>query len=181
MLQPGFFDLDNRYKKLNERDPLISLNELIEWEDFRVVLNKLRVKPRRSSAGRKPYDVVLMPEEKVPDAKTIWLFQEHLVQDNLMKELFIDFDIQLDEQGYKAQKGQIVDTSFVYVPKQRNPRDENAQVKAGQIPQRFKDNANVHGGKTLTHAGPGRIRKSTLAVKITPVWITSTSLFVITR
>lgn len=177
MSQPGFFDLDDRYKKLNERDPLISLNKLIDWENFRDTLNKVREKDRKSRAGRKPYDVVLMfkvlvlqhlynlsddemeyqlrdrysfcrflglsPEGKIPDAKTIWLFREHLVQGDLMKELFIDFDYQLNEQGYKAQKGQIVDASFVDVPKQRNTRDENAEIKDGKIPQRFNDNPNV--------------------------------------
>ena len=30
MSQPGIFDLDNRYQKLNEKDPLINLNELID-------------------------------------------------------------------------------------------------------------------------------------------------------
>lgn len=177
MSQPGFFDLDDRYKKLNERDPLISLNKLIDWEDFRDTLNKIHEKDRKSRAGRKPYDVVLMfkalvlqhlynlsddemeyqlrdrysfcrflglsPEGKIPDAKTIWLFREHLVHCDLMKELFIDFNYQLEEQGYKAQKGQIVDASFVDVPKQRNTRDENAEIKDGKIPQRFNDNPNV--------------------------------------
>lgn len=29
MPQPGFFDLDERYTKLNERDPLVKLNQII--------------------------------------------------------------------------------------------------------------------------------------------------------
>ena len=60
MIQLGFFDLEHRYKKLNERDPLLGLNSLIDWEDFRATLDKVRVKKRKSTAGRKPYDVVLM-------------------------------------------------------------------------------------------------------------------------
>ena len=60
MTQPGFFDLNNRHKKLNERDPLISLNELIDWEGFRDTLNGIRIKERKSKAGRKPIDCVLM-------------------------------------------------------------------------------------------------------------------------
>ena len=39
--QPGFFDLDDRYKKLDERDPLVSLNQLIDRESFRDTLNKV--------------------------------------------------------------------------------------------------------------------------------------------
>ena len=60
MLQAGFFDLDDRYKKLNERDPLIHLNEWIDWEYFRPTLSKVREKERKSNAGRKGFDGVLM-------------------------------------------------------------------------------------------------------------------------
>ena len=78
------------------------------------------------------------PSEKIPDAKTIWLFREQLVRHDIMKELFYDFDRQLNDQGYKAQKGQIVD-----VPKQRNTREENKQIKEGEIPDRFNENPNI--------------------------------------
>ena len=42
MPQLGFFDLDGRYAKLNERDPLdplIKLNQIIDWEAFREPLS----------------------------------------------------------------------------------------------------------------------------------------------
>ena len=177
MSQPGFFDLDERYEKLNERDPLIHLDQLIDWESFRPVLSKVRNKKRKSKAGRKGFDVVLMfkvlvlqhlyniaddeteyqirdrysfcrflgltPEGKIPDSKTIWLFRETLVKHELMEALFSHFNSQLDQQGYKARKGQIVDASFVDVPRQRNTREENAQIKAGETPERFQENAHV--------------------------------------
>ena len=60
----------------------------------------------------------LTTSDRIPDAKTIWLFREQLVKFDIMKELFYGFDDQLNEQGYKAEKGQIVDASFVDVPKQ---------------------------------------------------------------
>ncbi|MBQ0721474.1 MAG: transposase, partial [Gammaproteobacteria bacterium] len=60
MSQPGFFELDDRHAKLNEKDPLLALNHLIDWKNFRHTLNKTREEPRKSNAGRKPYDVVLM-------------------------------------------------------------------------------------------------------------------------
>jgi IS5 family transposase len=181
MPQASFFDLDDRFNKLNERDPLVGLNKLIDWENFRGTLSKIRKKNRKSKAGRKPYDVVLMfkvlvlqhlynlsddeveyqirdrysfcrflelsPEGNIPDAKTVWLFREQLVSHNLIGELFLDFDYQLDEQGYKAKKGQIVDASFVEAPRQRNSRDENKQIKEGLIPSRFKENQNVKSQK----------------------------------
>jgi IS5 family transposase len=183
MTQPGFFELADRFKKLDEKDPLVSLNNLIDWENFRDTLNKIREKDRKSNAGRKPFDVVTMfkvlvlqhlynisddqteyqvrdrysfcrflgftPSDRIPDAKTIWLFRERLVKLNLIKELFYDFDYQLNNQGYKANKGQIVDASFVDVPRQRNKREENKQIKAGEIPERFTENPSVGAQKDV--------------------------------
>jgi IS5 family transposase len=60
-----------------------------------------------------------------------------------MKSLFCDFDFQPNEHGYKAQQGQIVDASFVDVPKQRNNKEDNEKIKAGDIPERFQENPNV--------------------------------------
>ncbi|NIQ15439.1 MAG: IS5 family transposase, partial [Candidatus Dadabacteria bacterium] len=85
----------------------------------------------------------LTPHGSTPDAKTIWSFREQLVKLDLMKSLFDDFEYQLTNQGYKAQKGQIVDASFVDVPKQRNTREENKDIKEGQKPKRFEENPNV--------------------------------------
>ena len=44
MRQPSFFELDERFKKLDEIDPLIGLNKLVDWEVFRDALNKIRKK-----------------------------------------------------------------------------------------------------------------------------------------
>ena len=61
MAQPGFFDLDNRYESLSQLgDPLEVLDRAISWETFRPVLNKSLRKFKKSNAGRKPYDQVLM-------------------------------------------------------------------------------------------------------------------------
>ena len=84
----------------------------------------------------------LLPEDRVPDAKTIWLFREQLTKANIMKELFHSFDIQLQLKGLVAKKGQIVDASFVDVPKQRNSREDNESIKQGEIPASFKENPN---------------------------------------
>ena len=60
MPQPGFFDLDEPYARLNERDSLVKLNQIIDWEARREPLSVLHNKPRKSQAGRQPCDVVLM-------------------------------------------------------------------------------------------------------------------------
>ena len=74
-------------------------------------------------------------EDPVPDAKTIWLYREQLAQAGVIEGLFDDFDGQLKARGYLAMGGQIVDASIVPVPKQRNSRDDNAKIKAGEVPE----------------------------------------------
>ncbi len=77
--------------------------------------------------------------DKVPDAKTIWLFREHLTQAGAVENLFARFDKHLTKAGYLAMGGQIVDATIVAAPKQRNSDGEKADIKAGQIPQGWKD------------------------------------------
>ena len=82
----------------------------------------------------------LMPKDRVPDAKTIWLFRERLTKKGIVKELFYSFEYQLQSMGLAARKGQIVDASFIEAPKQRNTRDENKDIKAGVTPESFESN-----------------------------------------
>ncbi len=73
-------------------------------------------------------------EDRVPDAKTVWLYREKLVEAGMMKTLFDKFDSYLRDNGYLAMGGQIVDASIVPVPRQHNKRDENETIKAGETP-----------------------------------------------
>jgi transposase, IS5 family len=168
--QPSFFDLQERSAKLTEMgDPLVGLNEQIDWEAFRASLNRVYERVRKSRAGAKPIDVVLMfkilvlqqlhnlsderieyqirdrlsfmrflglqLESRVPDAKTVWLFGEGLKELKLVEVLFTKFHEQLAKRGYVARAGQMIDATFVEVPRQRNSREENAGIKAGEPPQ----------------------------------------------
>lgn len=169
MKQPGFFDIAKRTDKLTEMgDPLVGLNAKIDWEAFRPDLNRIHEKARKSNAGAKPIDVVLMFkvlvlqqlnnlsddrieyqirdrlsfmrflglefEDRVPDAKTVWSFREQLKVTKLVDALFARFHEQLAGHGYVARSGQMVDATFVEVPRQRNKREENALIKEGAIP-----------------------------------------------
>ena len=50
-----------RLEKLNQqKDFLNRLNQIVPWEEFRPLLERIRDKPRSSRAGRKPYDSILM-------------------------------------------------------------------------------------------------------------------------
>jgi IS5 family transposase len=144
------------------------LNAEIDWEVFRADLNRVHEKVRKSNAGAKPIDVVLMfkvlvlqqlhnlsddrieyqigdrfsfmrflgleLEDRVPDAKTVWVFRERLKELALVEVLFARFHEQLAAKGYVARAGQMIDATFVEVPRQRNSREENAQIKAGEPP-----------------------------------------------
>ena len=69
--------------------------------------------------------------EKVPDAKTIWLFREKLTKSGASKELFGLFARHLQDKGTITRSGSIVGASFVDAPKQRNTREENKAIKEG--------------------------------------------------
>jgi IS5 family transposase len=61
MGQPGFWDIDQRLEKLaGKQDVLNRLSTLVPWETFRPILARIHQKPRKSNAGRKPTDVVLL-------------------------------------------------------------------------------------------------------------------------
>src|SRR5947209_13960182 len=47
--------------------------------------------------------------DRVPDARTIWLFREKLTKAEAIKTLFARFDAALRVAGYIAMSGQIVD------------------------------------------------------------------------
>lgn len=77
----------------------------------------------------------LAMDARVPDAKTIWLFREQLVKAGAVEKLFALFNRHLEEKGLRAMGGQMIDASFVHVPVQRNDRDENGTLKAGNVPE----------------------------------------------
>jgi IS5 family transposase len=80
----------------------------------------------------------LTSEDSIPDEKTVWLFRETLTQADVIKKLFDLFGRQLNEAGYTAQKGQIIDASFIEAPRQRNTREENNEIKNGGTPQEWE-------------------------------------------
>ena len=57
----GLFDIDNRLDYLTENgDMLPRLKELVPWEKFRSDLEVIYDHERKSNAGRRPFDVVMM-------------------------------------------------------------------------------------------------------------------------
>jgi transposase, IS5 family len=74
-------------------------------------------------------------EDRVPDAKTIWLYREQLTKAGAIDRLFAHFDAGLRQAGYLAMAGQIVDATVVEARRPRLTRDEKATVKAGTVPE----------------------------------------------
>lgn len=174
-MQLSLFDLSNRYDQLSKlKDPLVELNHVIDWNLFADLLAETTMKPRKSAAGRNPFDRVMLfkmlvlqrmnnlPDDRleyqvrdrlsfmrflgldlagvVPDAKTLWAFREELKENHLMERLFARFDECLRELGVELKSGQLIDATFVTVPKQRNTREENATIKEGAIPIEWGQN-----------------------------------------
>lgn len=77
-------------------------------------------------------------DDKVPDAKTIWLFKDSLTKAGIVEQLFSQFNQMLEDRGFITHKGTIVGATFVDAPRQRNSRDENRKIKNGEIPEEWE-------------------------------------------
>ena len=62
MIQNGLFDLHIRFDRLDNKkgDPLSKLNQVIDWELFRSSLESVFIKERKSNAGAKGFDKVML-------------------------------------------------------------------------------------------------------------------------
>lgn len=172
--QHSFFDINNHMTKLEGMgDSLQGLNDLIDWEIFRPILQRVYEKERKSPAGAKPFDVVLMFKVlvlqqnsnlsdratefyirdrltymrflgielggRIPDENTIWVFRERLKALGLTRLLFDRYQEELARLGFELRAGQMIDATFVEVPRQRNSRDENKRIKEGHVPEEWKN------------------------------------------
>ena len=178
MGQFGFFDADRRLAAITAKgDPLEMIACVVPFESFRAEIEAAVLTPvseKKSPAGRKPIDVMVMfrmlvlqslynlsdeqveyqvrdrlsftrflglgIEDGIPDGTTLWLFRETLAKAGLVEKLFERFGQHLEAKGYIARGGQMVDATIVPVPKQRNSRDENDEVKAGKTPEAWQKN-----------------------------------------
>ena len=93
----------------------------------------------------------LTPGDAVPDGQTISDFREVLIETKTFESLFDTFLAHLQkEHGLAlAKEGVMIDASFAEVPRQRNNREDNALIKAGEVPPALQDNAKVRAHKDL--------------------------------
>ena len=172
--QPGFFDVDDRLKRLSDLgDQLEAFRAAVDFEMFRPELNAALAYSDGAQGGRPPFDPVMMFKilviqttnnlsderaeflindrlsfmrflglglsDRIPDARTIWLFREKLTKAGAIGPLFERFDATLRQSGYIAMSGQIIDASLIAAPRQRNTEDEKTAIKEGRIPDDWKD------------------------------------------
>lgn len=96
--------------------------------------------------------------DRVPDARTIWLFRERLTRAVIegrpgIEVLFARYDSSLRRAGYMAISGQIVDATLVGAPRQRNTAEEKAEIKAGRIRPHGRPTLPSCATRTATRAG----------------------------
>lgn len=63
-------------------------------------------------------------ENTVPDAKTIWNYENTLANDEAGRQLFDLFFAQLLQKGYITRAGSIIDASFIKAPKIKNTNEQ---------------------------------------------------------
>jgi IS5 family transposase len=180
----GFFDQDIRLTKLSKLgDPLEKLNQGVDFELFRNVLENGFEKVAKGKGGRRPFDYVMMFKililqryynlsddqieyqindrmsfmrfldltisDDIPDSKTVWNFREQIINLELIDVVFDLFLKELNQLGLIVNEGKIIDASFIEVPKQRNSREENKQIKNGETPKSYDENPNKKRQKDL--------------------------------
>ena len=79
----------------------------------------------------------------IPNAPTVAFFRERLRKAGVIEALFEMFEEYLRSQGLQARGGQIIDATLFPVPKQRNTREENKEIKAGRLPVRWDENKDL--------------------------------------
>ncbi len=77
--------------------------------------------------------------ENIPDSRTIWLYSEKLAKADGARTLFEALNHQLAQRGLLVKEGMMIDATIVPVPRQRNSREENEQIKQGQTPEKWKE------------------------------------------
>jgi IS5 family transposase len=87
--------------------------------------------------------------DDIPNSRTVWKFKEQLVDLKLIEAIFNIFLKQIENLGMILNEGKIIYASFFEVPKQRNTKEENKQIKEGEIPKSITENPNKKAQKDI--------------------------------
>jgi len=112
----------------------------------------------------------------IPDATTVAFFRERLRKANVIDELFEMFENYLRDQGLEAHGGQIIDATLVPVPKQRNSREENKEIKANRLPDGWNESPKRLQQKDLDARWVKKMISITIVIRIAFALMLSTVL-----
>ena len=76
------------------------------------------------------------------DTTTLAFFRERLRKAEVIEELFEMFEAFLRSQGLQGRGGQIIDAILVPVPRQRNRREDNKEIKENRMLEGWDENPN---------------------------------------
>jgi IS5 family transposase len=105
----------------------------------------------------------LVLEDNIPDAKTIWLFREQLVQHQLDEALFDRFNQHLDQQGYQAKRGKQSKPVLLMFPSKETIVRKTFKSRQVKSLSGFRRMLMFKLRKTRMPAGQRKIRK--------PLWL----------
>ena len=116
--------------------------------------------------------------DTVSDQNTIRGFREPLTRSDLHDELFAAYAQRLKEKGLITRKGNIVDASFVEVPRQRHRRKDNESIKRRELPEDWDDDSKCLSHKDLdTRWTKKTTRLSTVTRTTPPLTLRASSSF----
>ena len=86
------------------------------------------------------------------------------------------FESYLRDQGLEARGGQIIDATLVPVPKQRNSREENKEIKANRLPDGWNESPKRLQQKDLDARWVKKMISITMVIRIVFALMLSTVL-----
>lgn len=138
LLNEIFVSNDTRLGGRKRYDRVLMFKILILQELYSLSDDKLEYMINDRLSFQRFLDMTL--GDDVPDAKTIWKYREELTKSKRSKELFNRFNKALDELGVITYSGSIVDATIVSRPRQIRTKEEDEQIKRGEIPEKAKEN-----------------------------------------
>lgn len=123
-------------------DPVFMLKVILAERRFGMTDNEMEVALRTDILINYLLDFESLGREARPSAKAIWKYQKLFEKHNLFEKIF-NSSIEMNKDSFKdimEKEDVIIDSSFNEAPKQRNTREENKTIKAGNGDTLWNDN-----------------------------------------
>ena len=111
--------------------------------------------------------LALALEDKVPDAKTVWLYREQLSQAGVINALFNDFDGYLKTQGYQAMAARSSMRRLLRCPSNATAAATMSRSREVRYPRHGTTSRPCVGKRIRMPAGPRNTARVTMATRTT--------------